>query len=384
MAEVRLAHEMQLPASVYRLSEAFKSSGFKLFVVGGAVRDAVMGTEPKDFDLATDATPEQVVKVVIGMLDWKTDEVGASFGVVRARMRQFNAVWEEHEIATFRKDVGSGRRPEAVEFTTIEEDVKRRDLTINALFYDIDHKEVVDMVGGLIDIEAKVIRTVGRPQERFAEDRLRILRTIRFAARLGFRLDLETSNAIKDDNNLVGVSTERIRDEFVRSIASARSPLELFDMYDEYGMWGRLFPTLMVSRKRPSSRIVSLVLSSLLGHYDQNKLAKELNGLKYSDVEVRQVCFFVRFKELSPETASSLRRAFFACHLKREAIEEWHALNCGTATESVLRKVFLEYLHQVPVSGDDLLDEGYSGPALGKELNRREAELFVRLVEEAK
>ena len=139
---------LNIPSDIRNIHKLFKKNKKKLFVVGGAVRDAILGKNPKDFDLATDAKPDEVLAIAKkGGL--KTVEVGKQFGVV---------IVAGHEIATFRKDVGKGRRPSSVDYTDIEGDVKRRDLTINALFYDLDRGEIVDLVGGIADLKKKKIR----------------------------------------------------------------------------------------------------------------------------------------------------------------------------------------------------------------------------------
>ena len=205
---------MDLPNSVLKMNQIFKENGYELYVVGGAVRDLLYGSEPKDFDLVTNAKPEEI-KFILNM--YRTIELGEQFGIV-------NVVTEDgqYEIATFRRDIGKGRRPDSVEFTTIDQDVKRRDLTINALFYDIDKGEVVDLVGGIGDIERNVVRTVGSAVERFDEDKLRVLRALRFAARVGSDVDKDIESAISKDKTTISgnglpISQERIRDEFLKS-----------------------------------------------------------------------------------------------------------------------------------------------------------------------
>ena len=209
--------KLKVPSDIKNIHKLFKKNKKKLFVVGGAVRDAILGKNPKDFDLATDAKPDEVLKIAKkGGL--KTVEVGKQFGVV---------IVGGHEIATFRKDIGKGRRPSSVDYTDIEGDVKRRDLTINALFYDLDRGEIVDLVGGIEDLKRKKIRTVGKPVERFDEDPLRKMRALRFQGALGGKLGRETENALRQNPSLKGVSKERIRDEFVKSIKKAQSGSEI-------------------------------------------------------------------------------------------------------------------------------------------------------------
>jgi len=162
--------KLTIPSDIKKIHAAFKKSGKKLYIVGGAVRDAILGVSIKDFDLATDAKPDESLEIAKNA-GFSTAEVGKAFGVV---------IVGGHEVATFRRDVGKGRRPDAVDYTDIEGDVKRRDLTINALFYDMDRSEIVDLVGGIADLKNNRIRTVGKASERFEEDPLRMLRFLRF------------------------------------------------------------------------------------------------------------------------------------------------------------------------------------------------------------
>jgi poly(A) polymerase len=172
-----------IPQSVKDLQLLFKSKGKKLYVVGGAVRDFLTGDKPKDFDLATDALPDEVLEIVGDK--YRTNLQGRAFGVVVVYTKE---VPEGMEIATFRSDVYDGKlgvtRNPDVKFTTIDEDVLRRDIRINGLFYDLDKKEIVDLVGGVDDIKNGVIGMIGDPDLRIKEDPLRILRAIRMACRL--------------------------------------------------------------------------------------------------------------------------------------------------------------------------------------------------------
>ena len=182
---------LNVPSDIKKIHKIFKKNGYKLYVVGGAVRDAILGKRPKDFDLATDAKPDEVLNIA-RKGGFKTLEVGKAFGVVLVG---------GHEIATFRKDIGKGRRPSAVDYTDIKGDVERRDLTINALFYDIDKQTIVDLVGGIEDLRKGQIRTVGKAEERFDEDPLRKLRALRFAGSVGGRMHTDTFNALKENPN---------------------------------------------------------------------------------------------------------------------------------------------------------------------------------------
>jgi len=379
--EVRRPLKIELPPEVTNLAMVFFANGYKLFLVGGAVRDAVMGKAPKDYDLATDATPEQV-KSMLREHNYDMIEVGEAFGVVAVVLPH---PLEKLEIATFREDLSVGRHP-VVRFATIKEDVQRRDLTINALFYDISAQEVVDLVGGLEDIENSIVRTVGRPEDRFAEDRLRVMRAIRFATKLNFDVHPDTFRAIHEDNNLDGVSFERVHDELIRSIAGARYPKKLMALMNMLGMWDRVLPGLkastyldcLVSSRGIDSNNVPIVLALLLDGTDLETLPKKLNYLKYSADEVAQVSFLLRLRELTPETAPKLRKAFFQSKLTLEDVEEYIRIR-GLPDRAVAR-AFFEYLTTEPYRGEPLMAQGFSGKALGQELQRLESEKFQSLV----
>ena len=171
-----------IPESVKELHLLFKKNSKKLYVVGGAVRDFLNSEKPKDFDLCTDATPDEVLDI-LGR-NYKTNLQGKAFGVVVVYTHDQP---KGMEIATFREDqyndkLGVTRNPD-VKFSTIEKDVERRDLTINGLFFDLDTKEIVDLVGGIEDLNNKIIRMIGDPELRIKEDPLRILRCLRAACR---------------------------------------------------------------------------------------------------------------------------------------------------------------------------------------------------------
>lgn len=206
-------------AIVRRLAGA----GHTAYLAGGCVRDALLGLHPTDYDIATDATPEQV-----RALFERTAHVGASFGVVLVREQRATV-----EVATFRADgpYSDRRRPDHVQFAGAEEDARRRDFTINALFLDplaeerttvrgrVIHGRIIDFVGGREDLERGVVRAVGDPEARLAEDHLRALRAVRFAARLGLQIDGDTAEAIRvHAADLKGVSRERIGEEVRRML----------------------------------------------------------------------------------------------------------------------------------------------------------------------
>jgi poly(A) polymerase len=190
-----------------------QQAGFAAFWVGGCVRDFLLGREPQDFDIATDAKPEQVEK-----LFRKTIPVGKKFGVI---IVVENGV--QFQVATFRAeaDYQDGRRPEKIIFANAEADASRRDFTVNGLFYDPLTEKIHDWVGGEKDLRAKVIRTIGAPAERFGEDHLRLLRAVRFAAQLNFEIEPKTFAAIqKLAPKIKLISAERVREELIKLFAA--------------------------------------------------------------------------------------------------------------------------------------------------------------------
>ena len=196
----------------FEIVARLQAAGFAAFWVGGCVRDFLLGREPLDFDIATDARPEQVEK-----LFRKTIPVGRKFGVmiVVEGGQQF-------QVATFRAeaDYQDGRRPEKIVFANAEADASRRDFTVNGLFYDPLTQKIHDWVGGENDLRAKIIRTIGVPEERFGEDHLRMLRAVRFAARLGFEIEAKTFAAIQTlAAKIKLISAERVRDELLKLFA---------------------------------------------------------------------------------------------------------------------------------------------------------------------
>jgi len=211
--------------AAHLVAKRLAAAGFRALFAGGAVRDLAMGEEPHDVDVATDAVPDEVMA-----LFEKTVPVGAQFGVVLVLPDGLTPV----EVATFRTDGGYSdhRRPDTITYASDREDALRRDLTINGLFQDPLTGQIIDYVGGLDDIERGVIRAIGDPEARFGEDRLRLLRAVRFAARYHFRIDGATYAALRRHaSSLVTVSGERVRDELTRMLTEgdAATAIELLD-----------------------------------------------------------------------------------------------------------------------------------------------------------
>jgi poly(A) polymerase len=201
-----------MESAARRVAARLARAGHTAYFAGGCVRDRLRGVEPHDFDIATDAPPEAVQRLFP-----RTVAVGAQFGVIVVVEPE-----GEFQVATFRSDLAyvDGRHPEGVRFATPREDAERRDFTVNGMFLDPATGAVVDFVGGRADLDARVIRAIGDPVARFAEDRLRLLRAVRFAAALDFAIDPATWQALRDHApRIAEVSHERVREELLRLFA---------------------------------------------------------------------------------------------------------------------------------------------------------------------
>jgi poly(A) polymerase len=251
----------QFEAAV-RIVGVLRGAGYEAYLAGGCVRDLVLGREPIDYDVATSATPEVVLELFP-----RTFAVGAHFGVVLVadaspeNQPEGSKGEKPTEVATFRSDgaYSDGRHPDAVRYTrSAEEDVRRRDFTINGLLLDplrgggvLDKRmgeqevlraAVIDYVGGLADLDAGLVRAIGRPELRFEEDRLRMLRGLRFAARFGFELEAGTRAAIRAlGPRIATVSRERVRDELTRMLTEGRAR-RAFELLDETGLLAQVLP----------------------------------------------------------------------------------------------------------------------------------------------
>ncbi len=387
-----------------------RSEGFQAYLVGGCVRDMVMGLEPKDYDVATDATPPQVLKLYPDALT-----VGAQFGVVIVPREAGNV-----EVATFRSDglYADGRHPREVRYSqTPQEDVRRRDFTINGLLYDPASEQVLDFVGGQADIRARRLRTIGDPLERFNEDHLRMLRAVRFTARFNLKIDPTVLAAIRRlAAQIRGVSAERVRDEIVKLLTEGPARRG-FELMDESGLLEQVLPeikrlqgveqppefhpegdvwihTLMMLEelRHPTPTLALGVLLHDVGkpptfaireriRFDNHvevgaKMAEEICGrmrLSACDAErvVELVRHHLRFKDFPRMKRSTqlrfLRMEGFPEHL------ELHRLDClashGDLTNYEMARKMLaetpqEQIKPLPlVSGNDLIAQGYNpGP----------------------
>ena len=404
---------MSAEALARRICATLRAQGFDAYLVGGCVRDLLLGRAPEDFDVATSAGPDQIVALFP-----HSGQVGAHFGVVL--VRDENA---QVEVATFRSDhsYSDGRRPDRVEFETDpRQDVLRRDFTINALLLDPSSGEVLDFTGGRADLAGGVIRAIGDPEARFREDRLRLLRAVRFAARLGFVIESHTAGAIHRLRALAhNVAAERVRDELVR-ILTEGGARRGFELLDRLGLLTEILPEvaamkgvaqppefhpegdvwthtllLLEALDKPSA---TLALGALLhdvgkpptyrlaerirfdGHAELGaRMAVEiLNRLRFSSDEVRRVEALVaqhlRFMDVPRMRESTLKRFLRLEHFDEHF--ELHRLDCLASHRRLdtyelvrarLASLTEEQLKPPPlITGDDLIAAGYRpGPAFG-------------------
>jgi len=393
------------------------ANGFEAWLVGGCVRDMLLGRVPKDYDVSTDARPDQVLAL------WpQARRVGAKFGVILVTDGP-----DSVEVVTFRSDEAyhDGRRPDAVRFEKDpRQDILRRDFTINALMLDPFTGEIIDHVNGRQDLIDGVIRAIGDPETRFAEDHLRMLRAIRFAARFGFSIDPATMAAIRKLHaDIARISAERIRDELSR-ILTEGGARRGFELLDESGLLVDILPeiaamkgvqqppefhpegdvwthTLMMLERLPADPPLTLTLGVLLhdvgkpptfrvaerirfdGHVDVGvRMTEEILGrLKYSNDEVEQVQALVgnhmRFAEVFNMRESTVRRFLRLPHFEQHL--QLNRLDCLSSNGNLDSYRFMQQrFEQLPeeqlrpprlLTGRDLIDAGYApGPDFSRML----------------
>jgi len=397
--------------------ERLQKEGFIAFYAGGCVRDRLRGAQPVDYDIATSARPEQVQAVFP-----RTIAVGAHFGVV--------AVLEsgmEFQVATFRADgiYIDGRHPDSVTYSSPEQDAHRRDFTVNGMFYDPVRNEIIDFVNGQSDLDAKILRAIGNPGDRFSEDRLRMLRAVRFATTLGYEIEPETWRAlVAQASEIHAVSAERIREELVRLFVSPNR-LRGFDLLDASGLLKEILPevsalkgceqppqfhpegdvfvhTRIMMELLPAQVSVPLVFSVLLHdigkpatfryHEEENRIRFSghdkvgaqmtlavMERLRFSraviDATVEAVDQHMVFKDVQKMRVSRLKRFMSRAHFDDEMI--LHKVDCTSSHGMLDNYEFLtrkreEFANEplIPpplVTGRDLLALGWKpGPQIGK------------------
>ena len=370
-----------IPQSVKDLNELFKEHGKKLYLVGGSVRDFLTGDKPKDFDLATDALPDEVIDIV--SKTYRTNLQGKAFGVVVVFTKE---VPEGMEIATFREDTSKGRNPEVKLGVTIEDDVKRRDLTYNSLFYDLDKREIVDLVGGKGDLEAGITRMVGDPIERFDEDSLRILRAFRFASRYEHPLHKDTEAAIAKRKQLENIdletgemkriSQERIWEEIKKAWKQAKDFNFYLNFFTKFDMWEQVFPGANINTDLVKSSDFVVVIANLFKNEPLNRLETKLvQDYKIEGDIAKKVIFLLSFNTLTPETAFEMFKKKEQCFITDTTILEW--IKVSSINDPVKIK-FLEY--KPSTSAEELMAKGITGRDLGIKIKELEVENFKKLL----
>ena len=394
---------MRAPGQVIEIARTLQQAGFETWCVGGAVRDALLGEAHLDWDLATAATPTQVRK-----LFRRTVPVGIEFGTIGVLDRDNRM----HEVTTFRRDVKTDGRHAVVEFgASLEEDLARRDFTINAIAYDpIDHR-LYDPFGGQIDLTRRVVQAVGEAEARLREDRLRALRAIRFAARFRFEIEPDTWKAIIGSAPfLTRLSPERVKQELEKTMEQVLAPSTAFARWRDAGAFASVVPTLAqvgddtlraidaLPRPGLAGRPLrkTLRLAALFSEAGGKQTERALRDLRFSNQDIANVSALVdrwtRFAPLVTESlaagalpsdaelrrlAAGIGRMRVAAFV-RLAAARWSAV--GGVSPVLVRRLYRRMitiafrepieLADLAVDGDDLRSAGIAtGPALGRILH---------------
>jgi tRNA nucleotidyltransferase/poly(A) polymerase len=370
-----------IPQSVKDLHKLFAANGKKLYLVGGSVRDFLTGDKPKDFDLATDALPDEVLEILGGK--FRTNLQGKAFGVVVVFTKDQP---EGMEIATFREDVSKGRNPEVKLGVTIEDDVKRRDITYNALFFDLDTNEIVDLTGGRKDLEDGITRMVGDPFERFDEDSLRILRAFRFASRYNHPLDKDTEKAIEKRKQLENIdpetgemkriSQERVWEEMKKAWKQAKDYNNYLSFFTKFDMWDQVFPGVEINTNLIDSKDLVVVFANLFLGNDTDKLETKLvQEFKIEGDVAKKIVFLLEFIKMSVDDVFDVYKKKVASGISDSTILEWLSI---TGNETPMLIKFIDY--KPTVSSQELMEQGFKGRDLGIKIKELEIEKFKNML----
>lgn len=374
--------------------ERLHAAGHQALWAGGCVRDELLGLTPADYDVATAATPEQVQSQFR-----RTHTFGASFGVVEVLgPRDDQGEWLKVQVATFRNDgtYTDGRRPDSVTYSTAEEDARRRDFTVNGLFLDPLTGTVLDYVGGRADLEAKVLRAIGDPAARFTEDKLRVLRAVRMAARFELTIEPATLDAVRRmAPQVTGVSAERVAEE-LRKILTHPSRVRGVELLRDSGLYEAVLPRLSGEvdtaldrlRRLGAGVTFELAFAALFPVIEPKGVERVALQLRLSNDETARVAWLVAHRsafDAAGMLALSVLKPLLAHPGAAELIELHRARGVGSGVEFVER--FLtetppEELDPPPlVTGDDLTAMGLKpGPTFKRILAAvREAQLENRL-----
>lgn len=384
-------------ASAISIVKTLRKAGFEAYFAGGVVRDILLKKHPKDIDIATNARPEEIEKLLE-----KTIPIGKEFGVILA-------IVDKHhfEIATFRSDsaLSDGRRPDAVFFTNAEEDAKRRDFTVNGLFYDPIKKEILDYIGGKQDLKNKIIRFIGNPNQRIKEDYLRILRAVRFKNILNFEYDAETATALQANVEFITkISSERIGEELTKMFVHKNRVQALIDLSkfeilkfilpeievlrgvqqpEQYHEEGDVFNhTLAVLRNLPRNPNKALVFSALFhdigkpatfSHLPNDRIRFNMHAqvgakmtekicrrLKFSNLEIDHIAWLVEhhmailqiFDMRPAHQINFLAHPWFLDLLQLHRADALGSIPVGLSVYYKLKRLYAKYHHKLLLSGD--------------------------------
>ena len=383
ITENKINAEIPLPNDIIEISNAYIKVGKDIFLVGGAVRDFIQGIEPKDYDLVTNALPNESKEILKGFN--VSDEQGKNFGVLRVYTKDEP---EGYEIASYRRDISGGRDTKGddqkVEMggdVTIEDDCNRRDLTMNALFYDIKNKQIVDLVGGVDDIKRGIVRAVGDASQRFIEDRLRICRIFRFAARTGGEIDSKTAQAIKNDNRLKGVgpkddvSQERIIEELKKAFKQAKDYNYYLSFFTKFDMWNEVFPGAKINTNLVNSKDFVVVIANLFKNESTTGLENKMVQEYKIEVELAtKVVFLLTLLSFKIEDVFDIYKKKQQCAITDVTILEW--IKLMDLSDEVIK--FVDY--KPSVSSEELMSQGFKGKELGIEIKRLEVEKFKQML----
>lgn len=380
-----------MPAAVVEIARKLEEAGFEAWCVGGAVRDALLGRRRADWDLATAARPEQVRK-----LFRRTYPIGIEFGTVGVRGRDGLV----YEVTGFRRDVATDGRHAVIEYAdTLNEDLARRDFTINAIAYHPLRRDLRDPFGGVRDLEAEVLRAVGDPAARFAEDYLRILRGLRFAGRFGLAIDPETWRAMQEKAaNLGRLSGERVREELWKVMADPR-PSRALDLYRRVAALEVLYPEMEVTDAswrevqgavdalRPARPFLRVVMWFTVVP-SREALETMMRRLRFSNAESAQAVHLVAaYTRPRPDASDARGLRRWLSRVGREAVRDTLRLHAAavrsrgggdgpTAFAHLARALLATLRRRPPLTLSDLAVTGDDLKALGLEPGPRFAEIL--------
>ena len=387
---ISIGKKMDLPIDIIDLYNIFKLKSFDLFVVGGAVRDFIKNQIPHDIDLVTNAKPNEIIELLKNK--YRIDLQGKQFGVIRVFTEKSP---EGIEIASYRTDLVKGRDNKGVhkkvdtENATIESDAERRDLRQNALYYDIGSGDIIDLVGGVEDIDKNIISAVGEASERFIEDRLRILRVFRFTSRNLSKIGQSTIDAIRKDKRLRNVSPiddvsqERIVEEFVKAVDwSAKNKkfdslhyyLELLDKYD---MFEEMFPELDINTDGINTFNLSIIFALLFRDNEIELLRSKLRKYKFPNNIADTACFLLRLRDNieNLDKIPLLYKEKNRYHVNNQTILEFGELY--NFDENYLN-AFLKFAPRIDAA--KIMTLGFKGPEISAEVKKREIAEFKKLL----